>query len=103
MLIWLVQSVLDGRPIVLHGQDGIRINPTYVADAVTAIEADLVLEGSHKINIGGPEVLTMRQIGEMIAGKQSAKPHGLMCKRGLSLAIWSVIFAKWCNCSARRK
>lgn len=71
----LVQSVLDGRPIVLHGQDGIRINPTYVADAVTAIEAGLALEGSHKINIGGPEVLTMRQIGEMIGQAVGKTPR----------------------------
>jgi nucleoside-diphosphate-sugar epimerase len=68
----LVQSVLGGKPITLQGQDGIRINPTYVSDAVAAIIRSLNLKGSHKINIGGPEVLSLREIGETI-GKVVAK------------------------------
>lgn len=62
----LIQSVASGRPIFLQGEDGIRINPVHVSDAVAAIEAALGLEGSHKVNVGGPEVLTLRQIGETI-------------------------------------
>jgi len=62
----LVQSVLEGRTMTLQGQDGIRINPTHVADAADALVRMLALQGSHKINVGGPEVLSMRQIGETI-------------------------------------
>jgi nucleoside-diphosphate-sugar epimerase len=69
----LVQSVIDGRPIVLDGQDGLRINPTHVSNAAAAIMAALDLDGSHKINVGGPEVLSLRQIGETI-GEAVGKP-----------------------------
>ncbi len=62
----LVKSVIDEKPILLQGKDGIRINPTYVSDAVRAIQQALALDGSHKINIGGPQILSLRQIGEQI-------------------------------------
>ncbi|MBI6545880.1 MAG: hypothetical protein HY692_03740, partial [Cyanobacteria bacterium NC_groundwater_1444_Ag_S-0.65um_54_12] len=42
------------------------INPIYVRDAVAAIQRSLELPGSHKINVGGPEVLTLREIGHCI-------------------------------------
>jgi UDP-glucose 4-epimerase len=62
----LVESVQEGRPIVLQGRDGIRINPTYVSDAVAAVGSSLQLEGSHKINVAGPDALTMREVGDTI-------------------------------------
>jgi len=69
----LVKSVINENPILLHGKDGIRINPTHVSDAVNALQQALALDSSHKINIGGPEILSLRQIGELIGdvvGKQ---------------------------------
>jgi len=68
----LVQSVLAGHPITLQQLDGLRINPTYVTDAVRAVMQALQLSGSHKINIAGPEILSLRRIGEII-GRQTGK------------------------------
>lgn len=68
----LVQSIQEGWPVNLDGKDGIRINPTYVSDAVSAIRHSLNLDRSQKINIGGPENLTLRKIGEII-GKEIGK------------------------------
>jgi nucleoside-diphosphate-sugar epimerase len=62
----LVQAVIDSTPITLHGPAGICVNPTYVADAATAVQRALDLQGSHTINIGGPDVLSLRQIGDII-------------------------------------
>jgi UDP-glucose 4-epimerase len=70
----LVQSVRDGRPITLQGQDGIRINPTHVTDAVSAIANALTLKSSQKINVGGPDVLSLRQIGEVIGQAVGREP-----------------------------
>jgi UDP-glucose 4-epimerase len=62
----LVQRVRAGEPIVLHGRDGIRINPVHVADAAEATRCALSLDVSMAINIAGPQVLSLRQIGEII-------------------------------------
>jgi UDP-glucose 4-epimerase len=62
----LVDSVREGKVIRLEGESGVLINPTHVADGVYAIIRALELEGNHKINVGGPEVLSLRRIGEII-------------------------------------
>ena len=62
----LVNRVKNKQPIQLVGEDGLEINPTYVEDAVRAIYNALNLNMSCKVNIGGPEVLSMRNIGEII-------------------------------------
>lgn len=71
----LVSNVLNGTPVMLQGQDGLKINPIHVDDAADALLKCMELPGSHKINIGGSEVLSLRAIcstiGE-IAGKTPA-------------------------------
>ena len=71
----LVDNVREGRAIDLAGRDGIRINPTHVSDAVRAIEGALALDGSHTINIAGPEVLSLRDIGEAIGRAVGRAPE----------------------------
>ncbi len=71
----LVRTVMDEKEIILQGKDGIRINPIYVTDAVKAIIAALDLTGSHKINIGGPAVLSLREIGEIIGAELKKEPR----------------------------
>lgn len=71
----LVRSVAEGRPITLQGPDGLRLNPVHVSDAVRAVEASLMLEESQKINVGGPEILTLRQISETIGYELGRAPH----------------------------
>lgn len=62
----LVESVLTERAIALQGEDGLTINPIHVDDAVAAITRSLSLTDSHKINVAGPEILSLRQIGDTI-------------------------------------
>jgi nucleoside-diphosphate-sugar epimerase len=71
----LVESIREKQPIMLHGKDGIRINPTYVSDAVEAICGALQLKQSHKINVGGPQVLSLREIGHIIGEALKKKPY----------------------------
>ncbi|MGE5343228.1 MAG: NAD-dependent epimerase/dehydratase family protein [Candidatus Omnitrophota bacterium] len=71
----LVHLVTEGNAILLQGQDGIRINPIYVNDAARSIISALTLTGSHKINIGGPTVLSLREIGDIIGSKLNKKPQ----------------------------
>lgn len=71
----LVDSVRKEKPILLQGKDGIRINPTYVSDAVEAICGALQLKSSQKINVGGPQVLSLREIGQIIGEAVKKKPN----------------------------
>jgi UDP-glucose 4-epimerase len=70
----LVKSVRDGTAIFLHGGDGIRLNPVHVDDAVTAITRALELPESRLINIAGPEVTTLRRVGEEIGRQVGREP-----------------------------
>lgn len=67
----LVDLIKEGREIALNGEYGISINPTHVSDAVRAIVSSITLTGSHKINVAGPDILTLRSIAEIIAKKLS--------------------------------
>lgn len=62
----LIKSVEEGKPIVLQGENGLSINPIFVADASEAVCRALSLNESQKFNIGGKEVFSLRQIGENI-------------------------------------
>jgi UDP-glucose 4-epimerase len=62
----LVKAVKEKRPITLNSKEGLKMNPTYVTDAASAVYRCLGLEESQKINIGGPEVLSLRQVGQQI-------------------------------------
>ncbi|MNX29127.1 dTDP-glucose 4,6-dehydratase [compost metagenome] len=70
----LVRNVREGNPISLQGPDGLQINPLHVSDAAQAIEACLGLEGSETLNVGGPEVLSLRRIAEIIGTKVGRPP-----------------------------
>lgn len=70
----LVQSVLHDKPIILQGNDGIKINPIHASDAAAAVRSALMLNQSEKINIGGKEVLSLREIGEKIGQVVGKKP-----------------------------
>lgn len=71
----LVGFVKNKQPITLQGSDGLKINPIYVSDAVEAIVKSFNLEGNHKINIGGKEVLSLREIGNIIGEVVGISPE----------------------------
>ena len=70
----LVNNVKEGKPITLNSENGLVINPTHVSDAVCAILACFKLEKSHKINVAGPETLSLRGIADIIGQKVGKKP-----------------------------
>jgi nucleoside-diphosphate-sugar epimerase len=62
----LVDSIRSGRAITLAGEVGLRLNPIHVEDAAMAVKKALTLHGSHKINVAGPAVLSLREMAEAI-------------------------------------
>jgi nucleoside-diphosphate-sugar epimerase len=71
----LVQSIAEGRPVLLQGKDGLRLNPVHAQDAAMAVKRALALQRSHKINVGGPEVLSLREIAEQIGARVGTSPR----------------------------
>jgi len=70
----LISNVQEGKAIPLQGAEGIRVNPVYVEDASRALIKCMDVQGSHKINIGGKEVLSLKQICEAIGEIVGKKP-----------------------------
>jgi UDP-glucose 4-epimerase len=70
----IVSKVRDGIAIDLHEPDGLKCNPIAVGDVVEAIRRCLMLEGSHTLNLAGPEVLSLRQVAEAIGSAVGRAP-----------------------------
>lgn len=70
----LIDNIKNDRPIALDGPEGIRINPVFVEDAAAALTKCLDLGGSHKINIGGAEVMSLKEICTIIGQRFGKNP-----------------------------
>jgi nucleoside-diphosphate-sugar epimerase len=57
--------IRDGTAVTLAGADGIRVNPVFVADAAAATAATFELTESATLNIGGPEIVSLREIADI--------------------------------------
>ncbi len=72
------QKIMNDELITIEGNPGLRINPTYVADAVRAVEAALRLPASGLFNVAGNEVVTITDLVKLIArvsGREVATRH----------------------------
>ena len=74
-----IPGILDrvrlGREIALAGEQGIRVNPIYIDDAVDVITGLLGAEESKTMNVAGPEIVSLREIGDVagrLLGRQPA-------------------------------
>jgi UDP-glucose 4-epimerase len=70
----LIASVREGRSIQLAGNDGIRINPTHVDDAVCAVTAALDKRTRGTVNVAGPEVVSLRALAGIIGEAVGREP-----------------------------
>lgn len=70
----LIESVRKGEAISLQGQNGLRVNPIYIGDAVAAFANAIELSGTHVINVAGPQTLSLREIGDMIGAALGIAP-----------------------------
>jgi nucleoside-diphosphate-sugar epimerase len=70
----LVSRVRDGAPIVLDGDHGLRLNPVAIADVSEAIVRCLAIDRSLTMNVAGPDLLTLREVGEAIGAQLGRAP-----------------------------
>ena len=71
----LLDNIKKGREINLNGEEGIKINPIYVDDAVNALIEMLKLSKSNKVNIAGSEIISIKDICEIISSLLKIKPN----------------------------
>jgi UDP-glucose 4-epimerase len=70
----LVSSIRRGDPVTLAGDYGIKLNPIYVDDVVDIISARLLGDDSQVFNVAGQEIVTFRQLSEMIGKLTEFEP-----------------------------
>jgi UDP-glucose 4-epimerase len=63
----LANKILAGEELVIEGDPGLAMNPIYVDDAASAIEAALGLTEQAIINVAGNEVIRIRGLVERLA------------------------------------
>jgi UDP-glucose 4-epimerase len=70
----LIASVCEGRALTLQGADGMRMNPVHVDDAARATVAAVIRKASGVFNVAGPEIVSLRDIGEAIGERLGVRP-----------------------------
>lgn len=70
----LVDSIREGKSILLMGNNGIKINPVHVSDAVKCLEKILKSKGCYTMNIAGTEIYSLRNICQIIAKNVGKHP-----------------------------
>jgi nucleoside-diphosphate-sugar epimerase len=70
----LASNICSSEPILLQGNDGIKLNPIHVDDAVLAIRRCFSLTESRVINIAGPETVSLRAVAALLGHKLDCEP-----------------------------
>jgi len=71
----LAERILDGQAVALAGEAGIRVNPVYIDDAADAVVAMLDHPIGITLNVGGPQVASIRQIAQQIGRLLDREPQ----------------------------
>ena len=71
----LFDQVAMGKPVQLSSGDGIKINPIHVNDAVKVLAASLNTSESSTYNMGGPEILSIREICNLFGSYIEKTPN----------------------------
>jgi UDP-glucose 4-epimerase len=71
----LFDNVVNARPIHLSGKNGISLNPMHIRDAVLALTAILNRSDSQTYNLGGPEILSIREICNLFGSYLEKTPN----------------------------
>lgn len=70
----LLDNIRKNKPIILQGENGIALNPIHANDVSNVIEKCLSIDESFTINVAGSDILTIRDISELIGLYLGKKP-----------------------------
>lgn len=71
----LIKSIENENQITIFGEEGLKINPIYVDDAVEASINILSFKGSKTFNIAGDEVMSLKAICMLISKLLDKQPN----------------------------
>lgn len=71
----LAARVRDRVAIDLRGPQGMRCNPLHVEEAAAAVVAAMGRAATEITNVAGPEVVSLRQIGELVGDRLGIEPR----------------------------
>jgi UDP-glucose 4-epimerase len=71
----IAARIREGRPVALRGPDGLRCNPIHVDEAAAAVDAAWRRRRAETINVGGPEVVSLRGLAEAVGALVGAAPR----------------------------
>jgi len=74
----LLRKVISGETVIIDGTPGLRINPTYIGDAIRVFEKALWWQNSDLFNVAGDEVVSILDLVHLIesaTGKKAAIQH----------------------------
>lgn len=75
MIPRVIDSVREGRPVLLNDQDRPHMNPIFIDDVVATISALLESEGNYYLlNVAGDDVVTVRDIAEAAGEAVGTEP-----------------------------
>lgn len=70
----LINSVKEGRPIIIYNEEGIKLTPTYIDDAVRATASAISIQENEIINVAGSDVVSILKLSEIIGEVLGKKP-----------------------------
>lgn len=84
----LAKRIHDGVPVVLNGgEQGLRLNPIFVADAVSVLIDGIRESWRGCFNLAGQETVTLKDLSEMIGRTIGKKPVFQLNEAGISKQI----------------
>ncbi len=71
----IISRVLLKEPVIIYNRgENPKTNPIYIDDLARLTIKSFGLKGSHVINMGGPEIASIKEIAEIAAGLLGKKP-----------------------------
>ena len=58
----IFDNISNDKPILIDGKEGLNLNPIHVLDAAKATKMSIHLNDSSIFNLGGPDILTLKNI-----------------------------------------
>lgn len=71
----LIDTIRTGGSVALAGHDGPRLNPVHVDDAAEALMRAVELGTTGRVDVAGPEALTIRAMSDCIAARVGRTPR----------------------------